>query len=133
MRRFLVSCPTLVVLLALTALVVSGCGGRAVYRAAPHGVVLEGVASFYHDSLHGNLTANGERYDRRALTAAHRSLPFGTVVRVTNRENGKSIRVRINDRGPFVKGRIIDLSRRGAEQLDFVRRGIVDVRVEVLN
>ena len=119
--------------LAVLCLAVALCG-CATPRAevAPAGPVERGKASYYHDSLHGNLTANGERYDRNAMTAAHRKLPFGTVVRVTNLENGKSARLRINDRGPFVRGRVIDVSRRAAERLDFVREGVVDVEFVIL-
>jgi rare lipoprotein A len=97
------------------------------------GRVLHGRASYYSDSLAGNLTANGERYDPRALTAAHRSLAFGTQVRVTRPDTGSSVVVRINDRGPFGdRRRIIDLSRRAAQDLGMIRAGVVDVEVEVL-
>jgi rare lipoprotein A len=92
----------------------------------------EGVASFYHNKFHGRLTANGERYNRRELTAAHRDYPFGTWLRVTSIDNGNSVIVRINDRGPHVKSRIIDLSREAAEQLEMVRAGLMQVRIEVL-
>lgn len=110
----------------------TGCGGRAALQGkAPTTTVQEGKASHYHDSLHGNLTANGETYDRQALTAAHRTLSFGTEVRVTNLSNGKSVILRINDRGPFVHGRIIDVSRRAAELLGFVHEGVADIRLEV--
>jgi rare lipoprotein A len=119
----------------LTGLLVgllTGCGGTAPgFRTAP-GSGEEGLASYYHDSLQGNRTANGEIFDQNAWTAAHRTLPFGTKVRVTRLSNGKSIVVRINDRGPFVAGRIIDLSRRGAQELGFLRDGVVRVRVEVV-
>lgn len=97
--------------------------------------VLTGRASYYADSLAGNLTASGERYDPQKLTAAHRTLPFGSVVRVTRLDTGASVTVRITDRGPFAgreQGRIIDLSRAAAENIDMIRRGVVDVRVEVL-
>jgi rare lipoprotein A len=95
--------------------------------------VLHGRASYYSDSLAGNRTANGERYNPRALTAAHRSLAFGTHVRVTRPDTGSSVVVRINDRGPFAgRRRIIDLSRRAAQELGMVRAGVVDVEVEVL-
>lgn len=111
----------------------AGCGGRPAIKSGDTSpAVLKGQASYYHDRLHGNLTASGEPYDRNALTAAHKTLPFGTKVRVTNRANGKSVVLRINDRGPFVRGRIIDVSRRAAELLDFVREGVVEVRVEVI-
>ena len=91
-----------------------------------------GIASYYGKKFHGRTTANGERFDMRELTAAHRTLPFGTVVRVTNLNNGLEVRVRINDRGPFVKGRIIDLSRGAAKKLDMIQDGIVPVRIKVV-
>ncbi|MVW74719.1 septal ring lytic transglycosylase RlpA family protein [Pseudomonas sp. R-22-3w-18] len=96
------------------------------------GVTQTGKASYYGDRHHGNKTASGERFDQHALTAAHRSLPFGTRVRVTNMSNDKSVVVRINDRGPFVRGRIIDVSRAAAERLDMLRAGVVPVRLEPL-
>lgn len=92
-----------------------------------------GRASFYADSLAGNRTASGERYEPTALTAAHRELPFGTVVDVRRPDTGAMVRVRINDRGPFAgKGRIIDLSRRAAEALDMMRAGVVDVEIRIV-
>lgn len=94
--------------------------------------VLNGKASYYADKFHGRSTASGEKYDKRKLTAAHRNLPFGTRVRVRNLKNNRSVIVRINDRGPFVKGRIVDLSRAAAERIDMVRDGVVSVKVEVL-
>ena len=92
----------------------------------------EGVASYYADSLNGNPTASGEPYDRDALTAAHRTLPFGTRVRVTNLDNGKAVEVRINDRGPYSKHRLIDVSGAAAERLDMMDAGTAKVRIEVL-
>ena len=92
----------------------------------------EGVASYYASKFDGRQTASGEIYDETALTAAHPSLPFGTHVLVTNLANGKHLKLRINDRGPFVKGRILDVSYRAAEELDFVREGLARVRIEVL-
>lgn len=89
-----------------------------------------GSASYYHVDFNGRITANGEVYDDGRLTAAHRTLDFGTRVRVTNLVNRKSVVVTINDRGPFVRGRIIDLSRRAAGALGFVERGTARVRVE---
>jgi rare lipoprotein A len=89
-----------------------------------------GVASVYSDDLNGRSTASGERYDSGALTAAHRSLPLGADVKVTRLDNGKSVRVRINDRGPNVPGRIIDLSRRAATALG-LRSGVTRVRLDV--
>lgn len=93
----------------------------------------EGVASYYGPGFHGKRTANGETFDtNNHLTAAHQTLPFGTRVRVTRVDNGRSVVVRINDRGPFAKGRIIDLSTRAAEALDMIQQGTATVRVESL-
>lgn len=89
-----------------------------------------GTASWYGHKHDGHRTANGEIFNSRALTAAHRSLPFGTVVRVTNLVNGRTIKVRINDRGPYVRSRIIDLSTRAARDLGILERGVVPVKVE---
>ena len=91
-----------------------------------------GKASFYADKFEGKLTASGEKYCHTKLTAAHLNLPFGSRVRITNLENKKKVVVRINDRGPFVKGRIIDLSKAAAMKLGFVDQGVVDVKLEVL-
>ncbi|MHA7818671.1 MAG: septal ring lytic transglycosylase RlpA family protein [Erythrobacter sp.] len=91
-----------------------------------------GVASYYGRRFHGRRTANGERFDMRAMTAAHRTLPFGSMVRVTNPRNGQSVTVRINDRGPFSRGRTIDLSRAAAEQIGLIRRGHGTVELELL-
>jgi rare lipoprotein A len=93
---------------------------------------LSGPASWYGGKFHGRRTANGERFDMNELTAAHRSLPFGTRVRVTNERNGRSVVVRINDRGPFVGNRIIDLSRGAAAAVGMVSTGVAPVRVDVL-
>lgn len=102
-------------------------------RAAPDsGWDEEGIASWYGKKFHGRQTANGERYDMYDITAAHRTLPFGTVVLVRNMNNGKELKVRINDRGPFIKGRIIDLSYGAARKLDMIRDGIVPVRIRVV-
>ena len=95
-----------------------------------------GLASYYGPGLHGERTASGETFDQNKLVAAHRTLPFGTLVRVTNLENGRTVRVRIVDRGPFVKRRhqtrIIDVSVGAARQLRFLSAGVVPVRVEVV-
>lgn len=91
-----------------------------------------GIASWYGPDFHGKMTANGEIYDQYALTAAHNTLQMPSIVRVTNLENGKSIIVRINDRGPFARNRIIDMSKRGAELLGFKNQGTARVKVEVL-
>lgn len=94
--------------------------------------VQRGRVSYYHDSLAGNCTASGESYDPEAHTAASRTLPLGTIVRVVRLDNGQSVMVRINDRGPQRKRRILDLSRGAAESLDMIEKGVVRVRVEVL-
>lgn len=92
----------------------------------------EGIASWYGESYHGRPTASGEPFDMHASTAAHRRLPFGTLVRVRNLENGKQATLRINDRGPFVRGRVVDVSRRGAEELGLVAPGTAEVRLTVV-
>ncbi len=92
----------------------------------------EGIASWYGASYHGRRTANGEIYDMDALTAAHPTLPLPSVVRVTNLENGKALLLRVNDRGPFLKSRLIDLSRAAARELDFEEQGLTKVHVEYL-
>ncbi len=92
----------------------------------------KGIASWYGEFFHGRLTANGEVYDMNAMTAAHKTLQLPAIVRVTNQLNGKSVIVRVNDRGPFVDDRIIDMSKGAAEVLDFRKRGIAPVRVEVM-
>jgi rare lipoprotein A len=90
-----------------------------------------GIASWYGEEFHGKYTANGEIFDLNQLTAAHRTLPMPTIVRVTNLENGRSIEVRVNDRGPYARGRIIDLSRRAAQLLGFEGQGTAKVRVQI--
>lgn len=89
-----------------------------------------GVASYYGSELHGRRTASGERFNKEALTAAHRTAPFGSRLKVTNLTNGRSVMVRVNDRGPFVRGRIVDVSAGAARQIGFHGRGITRVRVE---
>lgn len=91
-----------------------------------------GAASWYGPGFHGRLTASGERFDQNDLTAAHKKLPFGTRVRVTNETNGRSVVVRINDRGPFVGKRVIDLSREAAEEIGLLKKGVSRVKLEVL-
>ncbi len=98
----------------------------------PVRISLNGFASWYGPGFHGRRSASGERFNQNALTAAHRSLPFGTKVRVTNKRNGRSIVVRINDRGPHIRGRIIDLSAAAARTLGVMQSGVAPVRVEVL-
>jgi rare lipoprotein A len=96
------------------------------------GTVEKGIASWYGEPYHGRRTASGEVYDMHQVSAAHRTLPFGTVVRVTRRDTGQAVKVRINDRGPFIEGRIIDLSYGAAKRIDLDVDGIAPVKVEVL-
>ncbi|MBE6452121.1 MAG: septal ring lytic transglycosylase RlpA family protein [Alphaproteobacteria bacterium] len=91
-----------------------------------------GVASWYGEDFHAKKTANGESYDMHALTAAHRTLPLPSIVKVTNLENGRSLVLRVNDRGPYAKNRIIDISKRGAQLLGFQTQGTAKVRVEIM-
>ena len=126
---------------AFGAAVIAAC----VFSAAPQGVAHEvakgtvavaqtisGAASWYGPKFHGRTTANGERFDMHALTAAHRTLPFGTKVRVVNPDSGKAVVVRINDRGPYAGHRVIDLSRKAAESIGLVSKGVGRVKLEVL-
>lgn len=92
-----------------------------------------GKASFYADKFEGGPTASGEKYKHSRKTAAHKTLPFGTKVRVTNLENNKTVEVTINDRGPYVDGRIIDLSKSAAEELGYINKGLADVKLEVID
>jgi rare lipoprotein A len=94
---------------------------------------VNGYASWYGPGFHGNLTANGERYNQYGLTAAHKTLPFGTIVRVTNKDNGRSVVVRITDRGPYVEDRVIDLSMGAAQTIGLINSGVAPVQVEILN
>ena len=95
-------------------------------------LTLEGVVSYYADDFHGKQTSSGETYDMHALTAAHRTFPFGTKVLVTNLENNKTVIIRVNDRGPFKEGRIMDLSIGAAKEIDLILHGTAHVRLEVL-
>lgn len=106
--------------------------GRTYIPAYDPHYVEEGMASWYGPGFHGRSTANGERYDQNGLTAAHRTLPMPSMVRVTNLENGRSAVLKVNDRGPFAKDRIIDLSKKSAETLDVIAKGTARVRVEYL-
>jgi len=113
-------------LLALAVLALTLPFGAAQAR------VQEGVVSWYGERFHNRPTASGELFDLAAMTMAHPSLPFGTRVRVTNLRNGRSVVVRVNDRGPFVGARIADLSQAAADTLGFLRRGVARARIEVL-
>ncbi|MGE6793323.1 septal ring lytic transglycosylase RlpA family protein [Pseudomonas guineae] len=118
------------ILIAIVSLLLSACASQG--SVDPNGYRAEGQASYYGARHHGNKTASGERFDQHALTAAHRSLPFGSRAQVTNLRNDRSVVVRINDRGPYAKKRIIDLSHRAAEELGMLRDGVAPVRVEQL-
>lgn len=96
------------------------------------GYIQNGVASWYGPGFHGKKTSNGETYNQHSLTAAHTTLPMNTIVRVKNLENNKVVTVRVNDRGPFAKNRIIDLSNAAAKQIDMTQKGTANVRLEVL-
>jgi len=107
-------------------------GGIWYYPAEDYSYDETGIASWYGPNFHGKYTANGEVYDMNDLTAAHHTLPMPSLVRVTNLDNGRSIVVRVNDRGPFAKGRILDMSRRAAQLLGYEQTGTAKVRVQVL-
>jgi rare lipoprotein A len=126
----------------LASLILSGCATKkglivepakpeVVYDATPVSV-LHGKASYYYGRWIGRLTANGETYRASDVTAAHKTLPFNTMVRVTNLKNGKSVIVRINNRGPYIKGRILDLSLVAAQTVDMTTAGVVPVKAEIL-
>lgn len=142
----------LALFLALLLLPLGGCGskswrtggvpgsrpytirGKSYYPLqSARGFVEEGVASWYGPGFHGKRTANGERYDMYAMTAAHRILPLGSIVRVVNRNNGRALVLRINDRGPFADDRVIDLSRAAAEKLDVIGKGTAPVRITAVD
>lgn len=117
----------------LVALALGGCAKRAKVAVTPaHGATEEGIASWYGPPYHGRATASGEIYDMHALTAAHRTLAFGVWLEVRNLENGRTVDVRVNDRGPFVKNRILDLSRAAAEQIEMIGPGTARVRLKVV-
>ncbi|MBX9853126.1 MAG: septal ring lytic transglycosylase RlpA family protein [Cytophagaceae bacterium] len=105
--------------------------GHNIY--SQHAKTQTGMASYYASKFHGKKTACGEKYDMYALTAAHNTLPFHTYVKVTNLKNNKTVIVRINDRGPHAKGRIIDLSKAAAEKIGLIQDGVGKVRIEVIN
>ncbi len=101
-------------------------------HSASRKYTLDGKATWYGPGLNGNKTASGEVFDMYGMTAAHRKLPFGTIVLVTNEENGKSVVVRINDRGPFTSGRVIDLSYGAAYLVDMIRAGVVECSIDII-
>jgi rare lipoprotein A len=115
-------------ILLMMILAIAACSSQPPVRPeSPHQAL--GMASYYAGNLHGRKTASGETYHKDKLTAAHRFLPFGTRLKVINLENGREVQVRINDRGPFVQGRIVDLSYAAARELQMIDQGVVRVRV----
>jgi rare lipoprotein A len=115
--------------IAIVLAALAACGAKQA-PPPPHATnVYRGYASWYGEA---QMTASGERFDKNAMTAAHRTLPLGTRVRVTNTRNGRSVVVRINDRGPYARGRIIDLSEAAARRLDMIEAGVVPIELEVL-
>jgi len=112
----------------LFILFLTGCGSPVMKTLATE----EGLASFYSTEFHGRPTSNGESFDKNGMTAAHRSYPFNTMLRVTNLKNGMKVDVRVNDRGPVKPERIIDLTYAAAKEIDMVRDGLARVRVEVV-
>lgn len=128
-------CPLLLVAAAISLLTtLSGCSMNQ-YKSDPAliGYTEHGIASFYAMKFLFRKTSSGERFNQLALTAAHRTLPFGTKVRVTNTKNNQSVIVKINDRGPFIDGRIIDLTRYAFSKIENTDSGIIDVKIEVIN
>jgi rare lipoprotein A len=110
-----------IIVLLCAMLCLASCGRK---------ITQSGKASYYADKFQGRKTASGETFRQGKLTAAHRTLPFGTKVKVTNLNNGKSVKVRINDRGPFVDGRIIDLSKKAARRIGMVNAGVANVKIK---
>ena len=101
-------------------------------RVSTEGAYQIGLASYYAHKFHGRQTANGEIFDMYGLSAAHRELPLGTVIRVTHLGNGRSLELRVNDRGPFIPGRILDLSLGAAQRLQMVDEGVAEVRIDII-
>jgi rare lipoprotein A len=135
MRIILVSSALLLFLLVQgCTLVGTGAGESGPHPAdSPAAWTQTGTASWYGEPFHGRTTASGERYDMNDLTCAHKTLPFGTRIRVQNLDNGRSVTLRVNDRGPFVEGRIVDVSRRAAQELGMMGPGTARVRITVVD
>ncbi|MHB2156544.1 septal ring lytic transglycosylase RlpA family protein [Calditrichota bacterium GD2] len=137
--------PFFIILITITSITTTYCSSTVRFSSSADslpekershkyyvGQVLKGQCSFYASKFHGRKTANGEIYNMFELTAAHRSLPFGTILEVENLQNGKKVRVRINDRGPFKAGRILDLSLEAARRLDFIEKGTTTVKATII-
>ena len=118
------------IIFALLTLIISGCSSAP---SVSKGAIEKGKASYYADKYHGRTTASGEVFNQQALNAAHQTLGFGSRVKVTNLSNNKSVIVTINDRGPFIRGRIIDLSKKAFSQIASVKQGVIDVTVEQID
>ncbi len=118
--------------LATAALLVSTFFPVISDAQAGSGHTQKGMASYYHDRFHGRKTASGQRYNRNQFTAAHKTLPLGTKLEVTNTRTGRSIVVKVNDRGPYAKGRVLDLSREAARELGMIHRGVAKIEFRVL-
>ena len=129
-RLLIVACAVAIVGLASGACATSATAGGK--RTSSKQRLERGKATWYGGKFQGRKTASGERFDKRALTAAHKTLPFGSVVRVTNLANQRSVVVRVNDRGPYGKGRVIDVSEAAARKLRMINAGVVPVTVEII-
>ena len=131
MRRKMPGLKLFLLLAFAAAFLAGGCASER-YARPSEGTVQRGIASWYGPGFHGRPTASGEIYDMDALTAAHRELPLGTILDVENLENGRTVRVRVNDRGPYIRGRVLDLSRGAARKLDMVNKGLAKVELRVI-
>lgn len=129
-------------LIIITAILFTSCSSAVRFSSGSSGkyednnaevvTVMYGKATYYGPEFEGRSTSNGDTFSNKEYTAAHKSLPFGSLVKVTNLSNNKSVIVRINDRGPYAAGRVIDLTRKAAEELDMIKTGVVDVKIELL-
>lgn len=125
-----------IVLILFSSILLSGCSTSSDSKnptGNTTGYLQTGIASYYGEEYHGRRTASGEIFDKNALTAAHKTLDFGTWVQVTHLGNGRRVTVKINDRGPFVDGRIIDLSERAASDLGMIISGLAEVGIEIVS
>lgn len=129
MKRFF---KTRIFFIFIFSMILSSCSLPVSREPYAQGYIERGIASWYGEEFHGRPTSSGEIYDMHALTAAHKLMPLGTVAKVTNLENGRSVTVKINDRGPFIDNRIIDLSYGSAGAIDMVETGLAPVEIEVL-